>query len=184
MVRQTNIKKVLQLIFLFAGLTCSSQDTLRLMTNEVIVVKIFEIDVSEIKYKKFANLDGPMYIITKSNVASITYPNNIVEFYGKPKPLIVKPAENVKTEKDSTEAVIQVKTEIKNTITVSDLLYQYQSQTLKNSYILHLTDGSRVSAKIIKVTEDKIIYRSSTFLNGPMYYCTIKEVVNVDQSGQ
>ncbi len=184
MVRRKNIKITLQLMFLLAGLICHSQDTLRLMTNEVLVVKIFEVDVSEIKYKKFVNLEGPMYIISKAKVASITYPNNIVEYYGKPKPAISKPVENVKIEKDSTGTLIPVNTEIKNTIGVEDLLYQYQSQTLKNGYILHLTDGSEVSAKIIKVTDDKIIYRNTTFLKGPMYYCNIKEVVNIDQSDQ
>lgn len=154
------------------------------MSNDVIVVKIFEVDVTEIKYKKFVNLEGPMYVISKSNVASITYPNNIVEYYGKPKPTIPKPTVIAKIEKDSIGSVLPVSAVSKNTITVADLRYQYQSQTLKNNYILHLIDGSGVSVKIIKITEDKIIYRNTNFLKGPMYYCNTKEVVNVDQPDQ
>ncbi len=180
MVTRKNIKIVLPLIFFCAGFSCYSQDTLRLVNKEILVVKIFEIDVSEIRYKKTKNPDGPMYVVSKSNVESITYQNNVVEIYTKTKAVETKPVVNAKTGNISAEPDTSGKTNIKNTITLADLRDQYQSQTLKNNYILHLKDGSIVSVKIIKVTDDKIIYRNTNFLTGPMYYSNTKEVVNIE----
>ena len=54
---------------------CLSQDIITTKTGEDILAKISEIGPTEIKYKKYDNLDGPMYTMLKSEVLMIRYEN-------------------------------------------------------------------------------------------------------------
>ena len=62
--------KLLILLF-FIGNTLFSQDTIVLVNQEKILSKIIEINVSNIKYKKSNNIDGPDYFESKSNIKLI-----------------------------------------------------------------------------------------------------------------
>lgn len=50
-------------------------DNIILKNGEEIKVKVIEIGISEIKYKKCDNLEGPIFSIEKSKVLIILYPN-------------------------------------------------------------------------------------------------------------
>jgi hypothetical protein len=54
---------------------CWSQDTIRTKTDEIISAKVLEVTISEIKYKKFDNIDGPTYTMLKSDVYMIGFEN-------------------------------------------------------------------------------------------------------------
>jgi len=54
---------------------CWSQDTIVTKKNENIASKVLEVTTSEIKYKKFDNLDGPIYSLLKADVFLIKYSN-------------------------------------------------------------------------------------------------------------
>jgi hypothetical protein len=64
-----------KLIFLFAILTfiSKSQDQLFKKDNTKILVKIIEIGPEELKYKLHDNLNGPTYVVAKSEVSLIIY---------------------------------------------------------------------------------------------------------------
>jgi hypothetical protein len=67
-------------IFLNEGLLCiNAQDLIVLKDGNVIEAKVMEIYPSEIRYKRFDNLDGPMIIIPSANVLSIRYENGTTE---------------------------------------------------------------------------------------------------------
>ncbi len=68
--------------FLFAGFCSQAQDTLYTVSGQKIPAKVVEINQSEIKYKKASNLDGPVYVIDKTDVALIEYKNGSKELYG------------------------------------------------------------------------------------------------------
>lgn len=74
--------KIIALFVLFA---CSSiqlifaQDILVKKDGTAIKAKIQEIGTTEIKYKAADNLDGPTYVIPKSDVLSINYENGTHE---------------------------------------------------------------------------------------------------------
>jgi hypothetical protein len=70
--------KLLILLF-FIGNTLFSQDTIVLVNQEKILSKIIEINVSNIKYKKSNNIDGPDYFESKSNIKLIKYANGFVD---------------------------------------------------------------------------------------------------------
>ena len=68
--------------FLFAGFCSQAQDTLYTVSGQKIPAKVVEINQTEIKYKKTNNLDGPVYVIDKTDVALIEYKNGSKELYG------------------------------------------------------------------------------------------------------
>jgi hypothetical protein len=168
------IQKKLIILFLVSFLfswSGYSQDTIRLQTKEIIIAKVIEVGTKEIKYKKSNNLDGPLYSVKKNVVDFIIYSNNFKEVYEKAMPATEKAAEI--TENDS-------KTSNAESVKITELQTQFETKTLKDSYILYLTNGEKIKAKIVKVTSERITYRSPSFLNGPMYYCNINEVANVE----
>jgi hypothetical protein len=70
------MKKVLSLLtgVIMIG-NLFSQDIITLKSGEEIKAKVLEVGTSEIKYKKFDNMDGPSYTVIKSNVFMIKYAN-------------------------------------------------------------------------------------------------------------
>ncbi|MGQ0828421.1 MAG: hypothetical protein ACT4ON_08500 [Bacteroidota bacterium] len=52
-----------------------SQDTLNLINGQKSIVQVIKIGISEIEYKRFDNLTGPLYVIEKKDILSITYKN-------------------------------------------------------------------------------------------------------------
>lgn len=67
-------------LLLFILLLCSSmiinaQDTLSMRTGEKIQVKVIEVGISEVKYKKLDNINGPVFSSLKSDLLTIRYEN-------------------------------------------------------------------------------------------------------------
>ena len=57
--------------------SCSilSQDVIVKYNGDELEVKVVEVDFESIKYKKFSNLNGPVYNISKSEIFFIKYEN-------------------------------------------------------------------------------------------------------------
>ena len=80
----TDIKPfcILIFIFLFIGIcSVTAQDMIILKDGNIIEAKVAEISPSEIRYKRYNNLEGPMIVIPVTNVLSIKYENGIVEIF-------------------------------------------------------------------------------------------------------
>lgn len=60
---------------------CLSQDLITLRTGEQIRSKIQEIGQTEIKYKKYDNQTGPVYVVAKSDVSNILYENGTKDLF-------------------------------------------------------------------------------------------------------
>ena len=70
----------LSILFLVAmGISLYAQDVITLQNGDQIKVKVTEITSSEIKYKRFENLDGPTVVIPRANVFAINYENGTRE---------------------------------------------------------------------------------------------------------
>ncbi|MDR0312892.1 MAG: hypothetical protein LBI14_04785 [Treponema sp.] len=74
---------ILMAIFLFLGaiFSINAQDLIVLRDGNIIEAKVLEISSSEIRYKRFAFLDGPTIVIEISNVLSIRYENGMVDVF-------------------------------------------------------------------------------------------------------
>jgi hypothetical protein len=66
-------------VVFFLASSVYAQDLIILRDGNMIESKVMEISPSEIKYKRFDNLDGPTIIIDKTDVLSIRYENRSVE---------------------------------------------------------------------------------------------------------
>lgn len=67
---------------LVVNLACMAQDIIQKSDGSTIKAIVKEISDSEIKYNRFDNPDGPLYIIPTSSILSITYKNGYVEKFG------------------------------------------------------------------------------------------------------
>lgn len=65
----------------FISKLCFSQDVITLRTGEQIRSKILEIGQTDIKYKKFDNQSGPVYVVVKSEVNNIVYENGTKDLF-------------------------------------------------------------------------------------------------------
>jgi len=71
------MKKLITLFLLMAGMAVAvnAQDVITLKNGDEIKAKVTEISSSEIKYKRFDNLEGPTIVIVKNEVFAINYEN-------------------------------------------------------------------------------------------------------------
>lgn len=63
------------------SLTAFSQDILFTRSGKVIPAKVYEINQTDIKYKKPSNPDGPLYTISKEDIAVIEYKNGTKDVF-------------------------------------------------------------------------------------------------------
>lgn len=104
-IRFTNMRTRIYWLFLLiiASMNADAQDVIVLTSGDSVLSKVQEINQTEIKYKKFSNPDGPLYVIDKSTVASITYANGDKDtFVLMPQqPSAAAPAEQTEAEEAS-----------------------------------------------------------------------------------
>ena len=70
--------------FLVANLLFS-QDVLTKKTGDDIKAKVLEVTTTEVKYKKFDNLNGPIFSILKSELLLIRYENGSKDVFNENK---------------------------------------------------------------------------------------------------
>ena len=61
----------------FWSFSVYSQDIITTKKGEDIVAKVLEVNVNEVKYKKYNNPQGPIYLLLKSDILLIRYENGI-----------------------------------------------------------------------------------------------------------
>lgn len=66
-------------LFLLTTLSVLAEDIIVCRDGNIIKSQVLEVGVSEIKYKKISNLQGPTYCILKSDVLSVNYENGEVD---------------------------------------------------------------------------------------------------------
>ena len=80
------MRKVL-LSFIFAFLSIAAlqaQDIITKRSGEKLEAKVLEVSTSEIKYKRFNNLEGPTYVVAKGEVMLIQYADKTTESFELP----------------------------------------------------------------------------------------------------
>lgn len=96
------MKQLLVISFLLWAASAFSQDVIVKHDGSTILSKVTEIGVSEAKYKKFSNQNGPTYTILKSDILSINYENGEKETFAEaPQP--------AKQEADGKQQIIEAK---------------------------------------------------------------------------
>ena len=65
------------------SITLYSQDIITMKNGDEIKAKIVEVSISEVKYKKFDNLQGTTYTVDKSNIFRIKYEDGSKDVFNK-----------------------------------------------------------------------------------------------------
>ena len=81
------MKKIITCFFatLFVANSLFSQDILTKKTGDDIKAKVLEVTTTEVKYKKFDNLNGPVFSILKSELLLIRYENGSKDVFNDSK---------------------------------------------------------------------------------------------------
>ncbi|MCG6186522.1 hypothetical protein [Maribellus maritimus] len=77
------MKKIIFILFgvLFINISGFSQDIITKTTGEDIEAKVLEVDRTEIRYKRYSNLDGPIFTLQKSDILMIRYENGTKDIF-------------------------------------------------------------------------------------------------------
>ncbi|MDR1526368.1 MAG: DUF2846 domain-containing protein [Dysgonamonadaceae bacterium] len=77
-------RRILLTIGLCLGwiLSVTAQDTIILKTGDEIRSRVLEIGDAEVKYKKFENPDGPLYVLGRAEIFMIKYENGTKDVFG------------------------------------------------------------------------------------------------------
>jgi hypothetical protein len=73
-------KSIVFILFLISSISFA-QDLLTKKNGEDISAQVLEVDITEIKYKKFDDLNGPVFTILKSEVLLIRYENGTKDIF-------------------------------------------------------------------------------------------------------
>lgn len=141
--------------FVFYSFLCfvfytSAQDILYTTVGTKISVKLMEVNLTDIKYKDFSNLEGPMYVISKSQIVLIQYANGVNEVINEnPSPYSPKKddAANI------SNAVAQKKAEQPNLYYMNKNLFSINALALANGDATFMYDRefleSRLSVSVL-----------------------------------
>lgn len=66
---------VVLFVMMLSAIVADAQDVIVKKDGSIILSKVLEVNSSDIKYKKFSNLNGPTYSVEKAEVLSINYEN-------------------------------------------------------------------------------------------------------------
>lgn len=76
------MKKNLWVILLFIStLVLHAQDSILMVNEKKIEAKVLEIGTTTIKYKKYSNIEGPLYTVAKEEVKEIVFENGDIEVF-------------------------------------------------------------------------------------------------------
>lgn len=108
------------ILLLFIAVKFYSQDIIVKKDSTKLISKLLEINPQKIKYSRFDNLKGPIYVISKNDVAYIIYSNGMKEsFHNNPE----LPANNsYLNKKDSLVKTLRVKDYIKFNVQIGAIV--------------------------------------------------------------
>ena len=75
-------------ILLFICSVVNAQDTIRFVNGNSLPVKVDEISPTEIKYNRWDNITGPVYVVNKNEVRYIRYVNGMKDTFAVAKPQV------------------------------------------------------------------------------------------------
>src|SRR5688572_10014767 len=75
------MKIVCCILFCLMALVLEAQDTIYKRSGEIASVKVLEVNISEISFKRMDLLDGPLMIISKNEIRKIKYASGAVDSF-------------------------------------------------------------------------------------------------------
>jgi len=103
--------KLLVLLFLLSTVSVLyAQDVIVKQNGDEIKAKVTEVGITDIKYKKFENESGPVYVIAKADVFMIKYENGTAEVIKKTQPATNSTVQNTGENTTTRQSRVQRET--------------------------------------------------------------------------
>jgi len=145
-----------------------AQDVITLKNGNEIKAKVEEISSTEIRYKRFENLQGPTIVITTSDVFFINYENGRREIIS-----LLDETPTAKTMKTAKEKAEEKKAKAKATEererAMREASWKAEMERIQRipPDTIILKSGEKIEAQEIQIFSKKIIYRRYRYLNSP-----------------
>jgi hypothetical protein len=158
--KDKEMKRFLLILLTFTAIVINvnAQDVITTSDGAEIRAKVIEIDPDVVKYRKFDNPTGPVYVLPKSEIIRIKYENNEVEDF---EPVVTPPAPvRMPVTASSYPADWQSQMQVK----APDIYQRYRRGSRQSKVGLGLTIGGTAAV----ITGYAIIgaaFNSSSFIN-------------------
>jgi hypothetical protein len=101
------------IVVLCSVTTIQAQDVITLKNGEEIQALVQEVGLTEVKYKKQGNTDGPAYVLRKAEIFMITYANGTKDVFDADRsrtvtPIVVAPSQTQAESRTGTESVTRL----------------------------------------------------------------------------
>jgi hypothetical protein len=120
--------KILLALYCFNATALFAQDVITLKSGDEIKAKVQEIGTDNVKYKKYENLDGPVYTLMKSEIFMIKYENGEKDIFKDVQPATSTSATSKDTPTGATLSSNGV-------ITIKDGTYFMNGEILKDAQL-------------------------------------------------
>ena len=165
-------KLLLTIILLISVFGLFAQDSIVKINDEIISAKVLEIGTDNVKYKKFSNIDGPLYTISKDEIREIIFENGDKESFSnslsKTKDSQIDDSRKsvfIKTTADSDVHPSQEvwKKEIERCSQLKKVSSQEESDLIFEFRIKRAMGEARVSVIVYKTSDNKKLWESRKY---------------------
>lgn len=159
-------------ILLISVVELFGQDSILKVNGEKISVKVLEIGTDNVKYRKFSNLDGPLYTIAKDELKEIIFENGDKEVFNNSatkandsKVTDSRKSVFIKTTADSDMRPTQEvwKEEIEKCPQLRKVDTKEESDLIFEFRIKRALGEARVSVIVSKSSDNKILWESDKY---------------------
>ncbi len=139
---------VLYSTFLFAS-SAYCQDILYTSNGNKLMAKVLEINTKDIKYKDFNNIEGPTYVISKTDVVLIQYSNGVTEVINDNPPTIApKVAEQSVARPDQVDKIKTPKKKAFNLYYLNNNMLSINALALANGDLTLMYDRDLANSNL------------------------------------
>jgi hypothetical protein len=163
----SQMKKQLFIFFLLFSGIVSAQDVIVLHDGSTILSKVSEVGVNEVKYKKFANQEGPTYTILKSDILRINYENGDKDKFEDAQQSVRKSIIEAKPTVDNTELISRYNQVYEHGERIKDK----SKQAVEGYCILGVGKNSVLTTEDveIEIRQEPYEYGQTTMSGKPLY---------------
>lgn len=139
-------------VFLFLIFNCAlrAQDTIRFANGNILAAKVMEVGETEIKYNRYDNLTGPLYVADRNEIKSLKYANGSMDVFKSAEPKAEKPIAS-----EQKPSALSYKK-----IDIIDKRLYYNDRTINERTLLRLADNCPdVTKKNILAGEKARLYQ-------------------------
>lgn len=131
-----------------------AQDTIVKKSGEKILAKVVEVSTTDVKFKKFAMLDGPTYIESKTDISQVIYSNGMKDVFA------VEAPKKIETLKVSDPDADYYSAPVKKDDKIVDLKnrYHYQNRSIgqkKMQVLLLSTKDKEIGGLVTQAKQAK-----------------------------